>query len=74
MKTITDMVRNGKKVNFMFYRKGFLYYKTECGFEYPVPIDDIGDATFLNEDKAMFHMRYIRKHMETIAEEQKLAV
>ena len=45
-----------------------MYYVTECGFEFPVPIEDIGDATFLADDKALLFMRYIRKHLETIAE------
>jgi hypothetical protein len=74
MKSIKDMVRDGKKTTFMFYRQKELWYKTECGFEYPVPIEDAGDGIFLNEDKAMFHMRYIRKHMEMIAKEKALAV
>lgn len=46
--------------------KGELYYVTECGFMFPVPISDTGDGTFLDEDKAMFFMRYIRKQIEAI--------
>jgi hypothetical protein len=74
MLSIKDMVRDGKKTTFMFYRQKELWYKTEDGFEYPVPIEDAGDGVFLSEDKAMFHMRYIRKHMEMIANEKALAV
>jgi hypothetical protein len=44
-----------------------LWYVTECGFEFPVPTEDIGNATFLAEDKAMLFMRYIRKHLDVIA-------
>lgn len=51
------------KVTFQFYRQGNLYYKTETGITFPVPIEDTGEATFLNEDKAMLFMRYIRKHL-----------
>lgn len=64
--SIKEMVSNGKKVQFMFYRQKELWYKTECGFEFPVPIDDTGDGVFLNEDKAMLFMRYIRKHLAVI--------
>jgi hypothetical protein len=64
--SIKDMVKDGKKVRFRFYRKGDLWYSTECGFEFPVPVDDTGDAEFAAEDKAMLFMRYIRKHLETI--------
>ena len=60
------MVSNGKKVHFIFYRQGELWYKTECGFEFPVPINDAGTATFIPEDKAMLFMRYIRKHIDMI--------
>ena len=62
------MVSNGKKVYFQFYRQKELWYKTECGFEFPVPIEDTGDGIFLNEDKAMMFMRYIRKHINMIEE------
>lgn len=65
---VKDMVKDGKRVRFVCYRAQTLYYSTECGFEFPVPIEDIGDATFLAEDKALLFMRYIRKHLETVAE------
>lgn len=59
---IKEMVKD-KTVKFTRYRKGELYYETECGFEFPVPISDVGDATFKSEDKAILFMRYIRKHI-----------
>lgn len=68
---IKEMVRNNKKVTFIFYRQKELWYKTECGFEFPVPIDDTGNGVFLNEDKAMMFMRYIRKQLEAIKVEEK---
>ncbi len=58
---IKEMVKDGKSVHFTKYRQGNLYYRTESGFEFPVPLEDIGDATFLAEDKAILFMRYIRK-------------
>jgi len=66
MESIKDMVKDNKKVRFSFYRDRQLFYRTESGFEFPVPIDDIGNATFLAEDKAILFMRYIRKHLKTI--------
>lgn len=51
-------------VTFKYYRKGNLYYATETGFIFPVPISDAGDATFLKRDKAMMFMRYIRKELK----------
>lgn len=68
MSTLKEMVSSGKVVRFVFYRAKELWYTTECGFEFPVPIDDVGDATFLASDKAIMLMRYIRKHMAMLAE------
>ena len=61
---IKEMVRLDREVHFMFYRNGELWYKTETGFEFPVPISDCGDAAFNRDDKALLFMRYIRKHLE----------
>ena len=63
-RTIKEMVVNNQKVTFQFYRDGQLWYATECGFEFPVPISEAGTATFLAEDRAILFMRYIRKYME----------
>jgi hypothetical protein len=64
--SIKDMVANNAQVSFQFYRTGDLWYKTDSGFEFPVPISDCGDAVFLKQDKALLFMRYIRKHLEHI--------
>jgi hypothetical protein len=72
MLSIKDMVKNNKKVFFKFYRQKELWYSTEDGFEFPVPIEDAGDGIFLNEDKAMLFMRYMRKHLEMIAKEKEI--
>jgi hypothetical protein len=63
---LKDMVRNGKKVRFAFFRGRELWYETEDGFQFPVSIAEVGDAVFLAEDKALLFMRYIRKHLEAI--------
>jgi hypothetical protein len=61
--SIKDMVANGRQVQFVRYKEGEIWYVTECGFEFPVPVSDTGEATFLAQDKAMLFMRYIRKHL-----------
>ncbi len=63
-RTIKEMVQNNQMVRFRFYRDGRLWYATECGFEFPVPIDEAGTATFLAQDRAILFMRYIRKYLE----------
>lgn len=55
-------------VNFCYYFDGNLWYETNTtNFLFPVPITDIGNAKFLATDRAILFMRYIRKHLETIA-------
>jgi len=71
MNTLKDMVKDNKQVHFSFYRENELWYTTDCGFEFPVPINDIGNAIFLRDDKAIFFMRYIRKHMVYIEKARK---
>jgi hypothetical protein len=66
-RTIKEMVRNNQKVVFRFYRDGQLWYATECGFEFPVPISEAGTATFFAQDRAILFMRYIRKYMEFLS-------
>lgn len=68
--SIKDMVKDNKTVRFKFYRKGELFYETECGFLFPVPISDTGDGQFNDVDKAMYFMRYIRKHIKNIEDEK----
>ncbi len=69
---IKAMVSGGKKVRFVKYLAGNLWYTTECGFEFIVPTYDTGNATFLAEDRAMLFMRYIRKHIEAIEHPEKV--
>lgn len=71
--SIKDMVKDGKQVTFVRYKEKELWYVTECGFEFPVPIDDAGEATFLARDKAMLFMRYIRKHLAMLDEARNTA-
>ena len=65
---LLNLVKN-KFVNFIFYSDGALWYTTDCGFEFPVPVSDskeVGTATFMAVEKATLYMRYIRKHLEMI--------
>ena len=65
-----DKLRDHVKgnVSFNYYRDDSLWYLTDSGFKFPVPIEDIGNSTFLAKDRALLFMRYIRKHMAVIKE------
>ena len=60
MISILEMVDKGKKVKFSWYRDGELWYVTETGFEFPVPVSDVGNGLFI------IYMRWIRKHVDML--------
>ena len=63
---IKDLVKD-KRVKFSYYKEQELWYFVDgTDFKFPVPTDDVGNATFLSEDKANLFMRWIRKHLESI--------
>lgn len=62
--TVTEMVGRDKKVYFAFYRDGELWYKAENGFEFPIPSEDMKGAIFKPEDKSVYFMRFIKKHLD----------
>lgn len=72
MKTLTISLRSlvkDNQVRFKRYRASYFFYEiSEPGtgnkFEFPVPLEDIGDATLPDTDKAIMFMRYIRKAIE----------
>jgi hypothetical protein len=71
---IKEMVKDGRKAKFLYYKLGELWYETKTGFKFPVPVynyDEIGDATFNTEEKALLLMRYIRKHIAMLIEAEK---
>ena len=62
MSSIKDIVK-GNNAHFVFFRDKALFYETDDGFQFPIPVDDAGSATFNAEEKAILLMRYIRKHL-----------
>ena len=66
MSHIKEVVKD-QTAHFVFYRDRSLFYQTDSGFLFPVPVDDAGSATFNADEKAILLMRYIRKHIERTA-------
>ena len=70
--SIKDVVRSPNVVSFDFYRQGNFYYnvynpnETPTGdvYQFAIPIEEVGDATFQSTDNAMFFMRFIRQALE----------
>lgn len=64
---LKDLIKDNK-VEFSHLRKGIAYYTIsylEDTYTFTVPLEDIGDATLLKEDKAIMFMRYIRKSLDS---------
>lgn len=79
---LRDLVGKNKKVYFSFFRDGELWYKCPLPegwpglsrihyFEFPIPPEDMKGAIFRAEDKSILFMRFIRKHLEFLAESMK---
>jgi len=58
--------RVGSSVKFVRLADSELWYVCKDGFEFPIPLSDTAGATFLAEDKGLFFMRWISKHMKML--------
>ena len=73
MSTIADRVKG--KVKFILFRDDTLWYSCEDGWKFPVPVVDTrneqgNSPTFPAEEKGIYFMRWIRKHMAVQQEAQ----
>jgi hypothetical protein len=67
---IKDFVTKGNTVRFDSFRAGVFYYNvahiiTGALYEFQVPIEDTGGATFKAEERSVTMMRWIRKSIES---------
>ena len=60
-------IKTNVDATFIYYRDGSLWYQLPGGEIFPVPVDDIGTATFNAVESARMLMRYMRKWNEEIA-------
>lgn len=63
MNSLKSMVTDGKTARFSFCRDSALYYETECGFVFEIPVADTKGASFNVEERAIRLMRWIRKQI-----------
>jgi len=54
------------QATFEYYRAGELWYRSAAGLLFPVPVSDVGDATFNASEKGMLMMRYMRKQIAAL--------
>jgi hypothetical protein len=67
---ITDIVKDNKTARFDRYTDGNLWYVTEGGFDFPIPVEDTRGGVFQAEEKALHLMRWIRQHLARQQEQQ----
>jgi hypothetical protein len=54
-------------VTFTHFANGEFWYQTSCGFKFPVPLAELGNATLLASDKGTLFVRYIRAQLALLA-------
>ena len=57
---IKRAVSDSRQVTMSHVHAGNIWYNTEFDESFPVPITDIGEATFSVTEKALLLMRYMR--------------
>lgn len=68
--TVKELISDNKIAKFSHYRNGLMYYSVETkegAYTFPIDIrdtNDIGEATFNVEEKAIHLMRYINRSLK----------
>ncbi len=65
---IKRLYQTQELVTFTRLVNGEAWYVTTCGFEFPVPIAELGTAALLAQDKATLFVRYIRAYLKLLAD------
>ncbi len=63
MTSIKDIVK-GQNAHFVFFQDDTLFYETDAGFLFPIPVSDIGSTRLSETEKAIRLMRWVRRHLE----------
>lgn len=72
--TVKEHVENGQKVFFKFFQNGILFYETEKGLSFEVPIIETGTGRFLPEQKAIQFMKWIKPAVELYNKSSKVKI
>lgn len=64
---IKRAVSENRQATLTHVHAGNIWYTTEFNESFPVPISDIGEATFSATEKALLLMRYMRKWNKELA-------
>ncbi len=65
---VTDLVK-GNQANFVRYQSGSLIYSIDAnGFEFSVPVDELGTAPVGASEKASVFLKWIKATLKAIEE------
>jgi hypothetical protein len=68
MLTVTNLVKDGNKVEFSHYRANHMYYNIIFEgdtYQFHIPLEEVGNGTLNRSDRALSgYMRWIRKGIE----------
>lgn len=69
MKPFIDIVKEG--ATFSHYREGHLYYVTDSGFVFAVPVAEVGNGTCCTKEKTMTFLKWVKPQHDAITEEER---
>ena len=72
--SILEHVSEGQMARFIQFFDNEFWYRTDSGFDFPIPYADAKGATFLATDKAIYFMRWVRKHMTLLENAEKAII
>lgn len=61
---VKQHVIDHQKAVYKFYQGGSLWYETEKGLQFEVPISETGNGIFNKEEKAINLMKWINKQLD----------
>lgn len=62
--TVKEHVEDNQKAIFKGFQNGLLFYETEKGLSFEVPVSETGTGRFLPEQKAIQLMKWIKPAVE----------
>lgn len=66
MFNLKDLIKDGKTAKFKQFRLNTLYYETQEGFVFAIPIHELGESTLLAEERCASLMKWIKRALEDI--------
>ncbi len=70
MVDIKQLYKTKELATFSHFKDGDFWYELNSGFIFPIPLSDLDGAGLGNQEQASHLVRYIRKHIEMLENQQ----